>query len=373
MISDSLIFEAQELLLALCRIPAPSLQEDARASFCRDWLQAAGYDNVRIDPAKNAVCSLGDTGENGLVLFMAHTDTVFPDSEPFMPQIRENRLFCPGCGDDTANLAILLMLAKILKQSARRPDYGILFAANAGEEGLGNLKGCRRLMEDYGPRIREVISFDLSYDKVYVRAVGSSRYRISVRTEGGHSFANFGRPNAIHQISRLIDALYRQPIPEIPDTKTTFNVGRISGGTSVNTIAQQAEMLYEYRSDSNECLDVMEGQLQEILGRFWAEGLDLSAESIGKRPGMGICRDPEAQENLIQRSEDAIRSVVGKSPLRQSASTDCNLPFSLGIPAVCFGLVSAGDAHTREEWVDLPSVADGLKIALSFAESYFNA
>ncbi len=364
--------ELEALLRDLCALPAPSSREDARVEYCRKWLENAGFSNVIVDDAKNVICRIPGENSAESVVLSAHTDTVFPDTAPFSITEKDGLWYCPGIGDDTANLAILMLTAKILLRQGRRPKYDLLFAADSCEEGLGNLKGCRTLVDGVRNRIREFISFDLSYSHLFVRAVGSSRYRISLCTEGGHSYGDFGNRNAIHQLSRIVCDFYAQPVPALPDTKTTYNVGSIQGGTSVNTVAQSAEILYEFRSDSNECLSLMEGQMHEILDRYRAEGLDLSVECIGRRPGMGKCADPTLQADLIRRAEEAIRAVVPVISVQSSASTDCNIPFSLGIPAVCFGLVSAGGAHTREEWLDPASLTDGLSIALKFAEHYFN-
>jgi len=363
--------EVKELLLALCRIPAPSLSEDARAAFCRDWFLEAGFRDVKVDGAKNVICALNDRGDNGLLVFMAHTDTVFPDTEPFEPQIRDGILSCPGCGDDTANLALMMVSAKILLNSGKIADRGILFVANAGEEGLGNLVGSRALAETYGDRILQVVSFDSSVRELYVRAVGSARYRIEVKTEGGHSYGDFGNRNAIHVLSQLVCDFYSQNLPDLPGTKTTCNVGQIRGGTSVNTIAESAEMLYEYRSDSNEGLNLMKGRMEEILEWYRREGIDLSCRLLGSRPGMGVCRDESAQEELILRAEELITEVTGSAPVRQSGSTDCNIPFSLGIPAVCFGLIRFHGAHTRGECLELDSLTEGLELCHRFMESCF--
>ena len=363
--------EVEKLILDLCRIPAPSLEEDARAAFCADWFRGAGFGSVAVDGAKNVICSLNDRGDNGLTVFMAHTDTVFPDREPFEPELREGKLYCPGCGDDTANLALMMVAAKILLKSGKMPSEGILFVANSGEEGLGNLAGSRALAETYGARIRRVISFDLTPSDLFVRAVGSVRYRISVKTEGGHSYGDFGRESAIRLAACLVTDLYTQTVPRLPDTKTTFNVGQIRGGTSVNTIAESAEILYEYRSDSNERLDRMEEQLQKILSHYRSEGVELTVDLLGRRPGMGRCEDEAAQAELFRRAEALILEITGQMPTRQSGSTDCNIPFSLGIPAVCFGLVRAGGAHTRGEWLELSSLTQGLELAHRYMESYF--
>lgn len=353
--------EFKALTVALCGIPAPSHHEDARAEFCLKWFREAGGRDAYIDGAKNVICPFGATDSNELRVFMAHTDTVFPDTVPMPIREEKGRLFCPGVGDDTVNLAALMIMAKYVINHTPPRDYGILFVANSCEEGLGNLKGARALIDAYRERISEVVSFDGGRSLV-VRAVGSERWRISLDTEGGHSYGDFGNENAIASLASLIGELYSQSVPDTPDTKTTFNVGCISGGTSVNTIAQHAEMLYEYRSDSEEGLGIMRRQLEETLERFGGGGRAVTLELLGERPGGVPSRDPDRQAALIERGERALRDRIGETPDRRSGSTDCNIPFSLGIPALCLGLVECDGAHTREEYIELDSLEDGLRI-----------
>lgn len=356
--------ELQELVCSLCRIPAPTGQEEARAQFCKSWLEDAGYTDVFVDEANNVICPVGVSDGRDVVIFMAHMDTVFPDTEPMPMRKEDGRLYCPGAGDDTANLAVLLMAAKLLRQSGRKSTCGIVFCANACEEGLGNLKGCRALMERYAGRIRQVVSFDLGLDAVFTRAVGSARYRIVLRTEGGHSYLDFGKPNAIAQMAQLITRLYDLPLPR----GTTCNVGTITGGTSVNTIAQQCQILYEYRCDTNEDLEVMSHLLRQTLEPF-AEQVEW--ELLGLRPGMGLCQDPEAQQQLIERIEATVQKITGATPRRISGSTDCNIPFSLGIPTACVGLVRMAGAHTRQEYIELASLEQGLQVALDLIGDHY--
>ena len=221
--------ELEQLLLALCRIPAPSHQEDQRASFCRDWFIQAGGKDTYIDEAKNVVCPWHLTEDKPVVVFMAHTDTVFPDLTPFEPVVTDERISCPGVGDDTANLAVLMLAARYIMQNELPIGCGVLFVANSCEEGLGNLKGSRQLLKDYGSRIRAVISFDGYLEGITHQAVGSHRYRVEIRTPGGHSYASFGKPNAIHLLSELIHTLYQVKIPEGMGY-TTYNVGCIEAG-----------------------------------------------------------------------------------------------------------------------------------------------
>ena len=356
--------EARQLTEELCRIPAPSGKERARAEFCRDWLERCGTKDVRIDGADNMVLELNAAGSDALTVLMAHTDTVFPDTEPMEVHQEGGRLLCPGVGDDTANLAVLLLAARFLLEQGISPKHGLVIAANSGEEGLGNLRGSRQLMADYRGRVARMISFDGYYNRLWNKAVGSARYRVTVRTRGGHSFRDFGAPNAIALLAEIISALYDiQPHWGPAGTVTTYNVGMVQGGTSVNTIAQETSMLYEYRSDEAAGLRGMEEAFLAVVEDFRVRGADIEMESLGVRPcGEGV--DPVAQAALSDWSEALLRRYTGGNIVVEPASTDCNIPLSLGIPAVSFGLCGGGGAHTRQEWIETASLETGLCIAL---------
>jgi len=351
--------ELKQLLLDLCVIPAPSNHEELRAEFCRNWLAEAGAKDVYIDEALNVVCPINDCGGD-LAVVMAHTDTVFPDTKPMPLRIEDGKIFCPAVGDDTANLAVLMMAAKYML--AEGLGKNLLVVCNSGEEGLGNLKGVRKIMETYGSRVREFISLDGGVSSICVKAVGSARYRVEVLTEGGHSYGSFGNRNAIRVLSSMIDTLYTIKVPDIG--RTTYNVGTISGGTSVNTIAQQAEMLYEYRSDEREGLAFMEKAFKAVVEAYRATGVTVNVEVVGNRPCDGEI-DRETHEALIRKAAGAMQSVTGIEPKRGSGSTDSNIPLSLGIPAVTGGAIVGAKAHTREEYIEEDSLWPGLKIALN--------
>ena len=359
--------ETLALLRALCAIPAPSHHEEKRAVFIRDWFDRQGM-HAEIDGALNVRCPIGLDAHEDIVVVMAHTDTVFPDTEP-MPMREENgRLYCPGVGDDTANLAALMMLARYLKD--RTPRCGVLFVANSCEEGLGNLKGCKAIMKRFGPRVKAFLSLDGGTGHICCRAVGSSRYRITARTRGGHSFSDFGSRNAIAVLAGLVTDLYQQDVPKRENAHTTYNVGVIEGGTSVNTIAQEAHMLYEYRSDDAQCLDIMERQLEDTLKRHALSDARMEVELLGLRPcGRGVNLDEQAK--LEKRCVEAIAQYTGETPMRVSGSTDCNIPLSLGIPSCCFGVYVGEGEHTREEWVDTASICSGMKAAASVIMDWF--
>ena len=361
--------ELLQLIRDLCAIPAPSHHEGKRAVFCRDWFEENGGENVVIDEALNVVCPHGDM-DGDLIVFMAHTDTVFPDLDP-MPLIEKNgKMYCPGVTDDTANLAVLMICARYMLTQKLPEGLGMLFVANSCEEGLGNLKGCRRIMETYGLRIRELITLDgTNLRAIVTDAVGSHRYRVAVRTEGGHSFGDFGKPNAIHHLSTIINTLYSIGVPAEGGSKTTYNVGLISGGTSVNTIAQQAEMLYEYRSDNLNCLRLMEAKFREIIDHYRVSGVDVEEERIGERPCSGEI-DASARRALIERCAEAVRAVTGMEAVCSAGSTDANIPLSMGIPAACISVCNGGKCHTRQEWLDVSSLPDGCRLFMSLLASY---
>ena len=360
------------LIKELCKIPAPSHQEGQRAAFIKNWFEKNGFSGVTIDAAQNVIAPVHCAPSCEVVVFMAHTDTVFPDLEP-LPMRQENgRLYCPGVGDDTANLAALMLAARYFNAQPQTADCGFLFVANSCEEGLGNLKGCRQLMQDYAGRVREVISFDGSLGSVCNKAVGSARYRVTVRTEGGHSFGAFGNRNAIHMLASMINTLYAVKPPAEGNSKTTYNVGSIEGGTSVNTIAQEASMLYEYRSDCRSCLDQMKAMFESVVAAYRNMGIAVEVTLLGERPCMGEV-DPARQQALEARMTAALQSETGLTPSFHSSSTDCNIPFSCGIPALSTGIYRGSGAHTREEFIELASLPDGLRTMLAFLLSYLGA
>lgn len=361
--------EAYDLLIELAQIPAPSNHEEVRAEFCRAWLEAQGAEGVYIDEALNVIYPIGCDGEGAISVYMAHSDVVFPDTDPLPLRIEEGRIYCPGVGDDTANAVALLMAAKYIAQhKPSLTDGGVLLVINSGEEGLGNLKGCRAIMARYGSRVKEFVTFDGYAEGVACRAVGSKRYRVEVDTEGGHSYGKFGNRNAIAYLASLIDTLYTVKVP--PKGKTTYNVGTISGGTSVNTIAQHAEMLYEFRSDEYESLAVMERHFNAAVEFYRTKGIEVTVTLLGERP-CGIDIDEAAHGALMTRAAKAVADHYGLEVRFRPGSTDCNIPLSMGIPAVCVGCVRGGGAHTREEYVEIDSLAPGLGVALEMILSHF--
>lgn len=364
--------ELMSLLKDLAVIPAPSHHEDQRAAFCKQWLEENGAEGVYIDEAKNVIFPIGCKDCSKITVFMAHTDVVFPDTTPLPLVCEEDRICAPGIGDDTVAVVMMLMTVKYILQNKLTPKHGILFVANSCEEGLGNLKGSRQIMKDFEGRIAEFYTFDGQYLAVVDKCVGSYRYEIECETEGGHSFGAFGNANAIVELSHLISDLYTIEIPKNGNSKTTYNVGRIEGGTSVNTIAQYAKMLYEYRSDDVKCIQQMTSLFEDAITRARERSnATFRVTTVGIRPCGSEDLDRELHEKMLSLVSDITKKHTGIAPQRRSGSTDCNSAMSVGIPAVCVGCYSGGGAHTREEYLELDSIPVGMRIVAELILSCF--
>ena len=269
-------------------------------------------------------------------------------------------------GDDTAHVVSLLMAAKHIAQNKLIPKKcGVVLVVDSCEEGLGNLKGSREIVRVFGDRMKEFITLDGSVERIHSKTVGSRRFKVEVRTEGGHSYQDFGNKNAIACLSALINELYKIQVPNIG--KTTYNVGMISGGTSVNTIAQYAEALVEYRSDEVEAMRIMQKEFDRVFAE--ASG-DVKVTVIGDRPcAEGV--DMDRLQALKTRALGAIKKHFGFDAADTPGSTDCNIPASMGIPAVSMGVVTAKGAHTRQEYIEIDTLLPGCELAKDIILYYF--
>ena len=356
----------------LCHIPAPSFGERRRAEYCKALLESFGAKGVYIDEVDNCIYPMNCEGSNELTVIAAHTDTVFPDTESY-PEYHEDEttIYCPGVGDDTASVAIMLYGIKYMLENGIVPEKGILFVCNVCEEGLGNLRGVRQLMKDFDGRVKQFITLDEDIGFCVNNAVGSHRYSVEAITEGGHSFSAFGKKNAIAALSEVVTEIYKLQVPEKTGTKTTYNVGLISGGTSVNTIAQNAEMFCEYRSNDRECLASMQEAFEEIFNKAQSDEVKLNVTLVGDRPCKGEV-DTATEERLVEAYRKAVAEVTGKEISLVPASTDANVPMSLGVAAVDMGVFRSGGTHTREEWLEKDCVVDGLDILIRVIHSLIN-
>ena len=355
--------ELIQLIKDLCAIPSFSHQEKEKAQFIHNWFKQYQIDTI-IDEKYNVVLPINCTDE--CTIFCAHIDTVFPDETGFVCEEKDGKLYAPAVGDDTANVALLMLIARYLVLNQKNVKNALI-VLNSCEEGLGNLEGIRHIMNTY-KNIKEFYSFDLTYEEIICKAVGSSRYKISVQTEGGHSYSAFGNLNAIAICSNMIHDFYQYQVPT--RGKSTYNVGVIEGGTSVNTIAQNASFLFEYRSDNHEDLKEMIDFFNQTITSYKNKGFDIQVEIIGERPSHGDVNQ-EKLDNIVNHVSNIIEMYSHSKPILSSGSTDCNIPYSLGIPGCCFGGYLGKGEHTREEWIDIASLETGMKILMHFMLDYY--
>ena len=340
-----------ELATQISEIPSPTGGEQRRAAFIADQLRARGYE-PEIDEVSNVYARRGSAG-GPLVMLLAHIDTVFPESTDMTVRREGDRLFGPSIGDNSVNVAAMISVLDVLDELRIKTPVDLVMAADVGEEGLGNLRGAKAAVTRYREQLGAVIVIDGRQGKVINTGVGSKRWRVTVTGPGGHSFGAFGLPSAIHGLGRIIAAIADLDVPSEP--KTTFNVGMIEGGTSVNTIAPTATALVDMRSVSAEALDNLAAQVKEIIEHAPGEGVDTQIEVVGERPAGSRAPD----DPLIQLAAQAIR-WIDYEPEFHAASTDANVPFSLDIPAVCIGVADGDRAHSVNEYIDVPPIGDGL-------------
>lgn len=343
-------------LIELTEIPAPPFAEEARASRFLAMLRDAGADSVWIDPVGNAIGLRRGTKRERRVVIEGHLDTVFPEGTDVTVRVRGDTLAAPGVGDDTRGLVAVLGILRALTRADIRTDADLLFVGTVGEEGLGDLRGVKYLFREGAPAIDAYIALEPGDDRVTVGGIGSHRYRVTFRGPGGHSWGAFGTASPIHALGRAI-ALF----DERADTLTragphsTYNVGRIGGGTSVNSIAAEAWMEVDLRSVDDASLGALDRALgesvrqaltEENAGARRGDPVAVSVESLGERPSGTADLDGA----LVQRAAAVVQHFGGAAVFGIS-STNSNIPFSLGRPAVTIGAGGgSGDAHALTEW-----------------------
>lgn len=354
--------------IALCGIPAPPFGEAERARAFADRLRDAGLEPVRIDEEGNAIgVRPGSDPDGPVVVLAAHLDTVFPRGTDVTVVQDGPVLRGPGIGDDCRGLAVVLAVARALRHAAVRTPGTIVFAGTVGEEGEGNLRGVGHLFRrGPGREADAFVSVDGGGLDLVKDAVGSHRYRAVFRGQGGHSWGDFGKPSPIHAMGRAIAAIAALEVPD--DPRTSFNVGVVGGGTSVNSIAHEASMRIDLRSVHADALDRLDHRVREaISGAVEAENLrdlrhPVEAEiiSIGIRPA-----GSQPDDAPIVRTAVAAARTLGFEPRLLAASTDANLPISLGVPAITIDGGGRGEgAHSPDESYDTTDSDLGTRWAL---------
>jgi acetylornithine deacetylase/succinyl-diaminopimelate desuccinylase-like protein len=354
-----------EQQVRLTEIPAPEFNEGPRAEFVKKLLESTGL-KARIDKTGNVIAERPGSDSNSVILLAAHLDTVFPASIDVKVKRDGNRLNAPGIADNGAGLAALVGLARALSESRIRTTKTIVLAADVGEEGEGNLRGIRALVENYAQRLAAVIAIDgASMEHVTTQGIASQRVEVEVTGPGGHSWSDFGAPNPITALSRAIVKFSSVPVSENP--RSSYNFGVIDGGTSVNSIPASVSVKVDLRSEQESQVRVMESALKEAVqsgvreenaaARANSDPVKATLRSLGVRPSGKL---PDDSPLL-----DTIRSVdtfLGSRSRLESSSTDANIPLSLGIPAVSIGGGGkGGGSHTPAEWYDATGREAGLK------------
>lgn len=353
-----------------CEIPAPTFKEEKRAEYFKQRFTELGLKNARIDAIGNAIGERPGTGGPTLVL-AAHLDTVFPEGTDVKVKRNGSILAGPGIGDDCRGLAVILAVARALNEAKIETAGTIIFVANVGEEGLGDLRGTRHLFNtELKGRITHFISVDGTGLSVANTAVGVIRYLVTYRGPGGHSYGAFGLPSPIHAMGRAIEKISRFQVPKQP--KTTFNVGKIEGGTSVNSIAHTAWMEMDMRSESVAELAKLETDfkrvVQEALDEENARGagankLTIEMKVVSQRPA-GVT----PADSPIVKIAMAADAAIGVNTALRSGSTDSNIPISLGVPAITISGGGQGHgAHSLDESFDTTNSHLGTQRALLIA------
>ena len=353
----------------ITEIPAPPFQEAARASAIKSLLAASGLE-VQIDKTGNVVGELPGANEQEIVMLTAHLDTVFPPGTNVKVRRESARMSAPGISDNGTGLAALVSIARAIHDAKIKPRQTILFVADVGEEGEGNLRGMRALVEAYRSRLKAAVVLDGSgTDHVTTKALASRRLEVLITGPGGHSWSDFGMPNPINALVRGSIRFINTKVPASP--RTTFNLGQIEGGTSVNSIPYDAKLKVDIRSESEDELGKLESALRESIAagtrdemessRDRSKGkLDWKIDVLGTRPGGELA----ANSPLLAALRAADNYVNNQSRIERS-STDANIPLASGIDAISIGAGgTGGGAHSLQEWYEPSGREMGLKRAL---------
>ncbi|MDI3381854.1 M20/M25/M40 family metallo-hydrolase [Xenophilus aerolatus] len=355
-------------LRMLTEIEAPPFKEHKRAEAFLARMKALGLADAKIDAEGNVVGLRKGTGNGPKLLVSAHLDTVFPaGTDVKVKDLGNGKLAAPGISDDTRGLAVLLSWLKVLNDHNIQTVGDLLFVGNVGEEELGNLRGMKRIFADHLD-IDGMVGLEPAPDgSVLILGTGSHRYEVTFKGPGGHSYGAFGQvPSAIHGMGRAIAKIAEVKTPSFP--KTTFTVGTVSGGTSVNTIAPEAKMAVDIRSDQMEPLLETEKKILAAIdeavveeNRRWnVSTLSVSSKLIGDRPG-----GKTPPDSVIVEAATRANASFGHKTLLSGASTDANVPMSLGIPAIIVGGGGkTGGFHAMSEWIDVTDAWKGAQNSL---------
>ncbi|MBN1231055.1 MAG: M20/M25/M40 family metallo-hydrolase [Anaerolineales bacterium] len=355
MISDELLSKLIDLAVKLQQIPAPTFFEKERAEYLlSQFLLEPELNKIHIDETGNVLARFPGYGNQAPVLLCAHLDTVFPMETDLTIHQKGNRIYGPGIGDNSIAVASLLAVFWLIQERGISLPYDLYFIGTVGEEGLGDLKGIKGITETFENTPQAYIILEgLSYGGICNQGIGVRRFQVAVKTAGGHSWGDFGAPSAIHESAALIQKIIKMPIV---DNQSTFNIGTIQGGTSINTIASEARFDVDLRSlDLHKHEEIVQ-YVQRIFLDGRKPGVDILVEKVGDRPAGLISPD----HRLVQAAQEALKAQ-GENPLIWKGSTDANIPLSKGYPAICIGITRGKHAHTLKEYIFTQYIHRGLE------------
>ena len=351
-----------ELAIEIQQIPAPTFNEGDRAKFIQDRFRHEKLMDISQDEVGNVYARLPGKASAQPIVLSAHLDTVFPLETDLRFERLADKITGPGIGDNAVGVAGLFGLLWVLNQLQIELNSDLWLVANVGEEGLGNLRGMRALVDRFADQPRAYIVLEgMALGQVYHRGLGVNRFRITVKTSGGHSWVDFGKPSAVHELAHIITRINALETPEQP--RTTLNVGVIAGGTSVNTIAAEAHLDLDIRSEDQSTLGDLVAKVEAVIQDSQSSDVRINLEMIGQRPIGGIPRN----HPLVMLAVEGLESV-GIDPRLNIGSTDANVPLSIGHPAIGIGLTTGDGAHTINEFIHTPPLHLGVNQLLWIIE-----
>ncbi len=353
-----------DLAIQIQQVAAPTFSEGPRGEFVRGLFQKENLKDVSMDSLGNVYARLpGKQKKAKPLIVSAHLDTVFPASVNLQMRKEAGKIIAPGIGDNSLGVAALFGILWALRERNVELQHDVWFVANVGEEGLGDLRGMRGVVERFEADVIGYLVLEgMALGHIYHRAIGVRRYRITAKTAGGHSWADYGKPSAVHELAALVTQLTSIRLPRQP--RTTMNVGIFGGGTGINVLAAEAKCELDLRSEDPKALVKLIYQVEKLFKDADREGVRIMAEIIGERPAGEI----PAEHPLVQLAVDCTREQ-GLDTALTIGSTDANIPLSMGIPAVVMGVSTGGGAHTLHEYIDIDPIGKGMDALVKFVES----
>jgi acetylornithine deacetylase/succinyl-diaminopimelate desuccinylase-like protein len=367
MMDAALVARVLDLAVAIQQIPAPPFGEAPRGAFLRERFLVEGLKDVTVDDIGNVYGRFPGQGQARPVVVSAHLDTVFPYGTDLQVQREADKVFGPGIGDNSLGLAGLFGLLWALRQKGSQAALpgDVWLVANVGEEGLGDLRGMRAVVDRFGEQVCAYLILEgMALGQIYHRGLGVQRYRITVSTAGGHSWVDYGKPSAIHELGNLVTRLAALPVPAQP--RSSLNVGVIAGGTSINTIAAEAHLELDLRSENSVALNQLVRQVEGLVSAANRPDVAVTLELIGRRPAGKLA----SSHPLVRLAKRCIQAQ-GLQPNLTIGSTDANVPLSRGLPAICVGLSSGYGAHTVNEYIHVGPLFQGLAQIVALVEGTF--